>query len=254
MNKRLLTVPALGALLAFGAVACGSDNTAQLNSWATSVCGAAQSPIAKSRTALADTGAVKQGEGPADLQKRLATDLGILADTDQKLAEAIDKAGAPKIDQGAKLQQDAVGELKQTAQGYLDVQKKLTTLPSNDQARFADGLRSIGDQVQRLAQQSTDALGKLQSGDLATAMAKQPGCKSEHAISSASPAAGASAGGGATGSTATPGVPAASGAAGTPAAAPGTPAPGASTPAAPATPGSTAPLIPSSPAASPSQS
>lgn len=178
MKKRLLTVPALGTLLAFGAVACSSDNSAQLNTWAKSVCEAAQDPIAHSRTALADTGAVKQGEAPADLQKRLAADLGALAATDQQLADAIDKAGAPKVDQGAKLQQDAVAELKQTAQGYLDVQKKLTTLPSNDQARFADGLSSVGDQVQRLAQQSTDTLNKLQSGDLATAMAKQPGCKS----------------------------------------------------------------------------
>ncbi len=92
------------------------------------------------------------------------------AKTDQQLADSIDKVGAPKVDQGARTQQDAVAELKQTAQGYLDIQKKLAGLPSNDQAKFADGLRSVGDQVQRLAQQSTDALNKLQSGDLATAM------------------------------------------------------------------------------------
>lgn len=247
---RLLTVPALGALLAFGTVACssGSDNTAQLNNWAKSICDAAQDPVAQSRTALADTGTVKQGEAPADLQKRLATDLGVLAKTDQQLADAIDKVGAPKVDQGAKLQQDAVTELKQTAQGYLDVQKKLAALPSNDQANFADGLRSVGDQVQRLAQQSTDTLSKLQSGGLATAMAKQPGCKSSGTVglsSSASASSPASSPTSAPTSAPTPGANSAS-------APPASPASPAAPSSAPASSPSQPPTQPQSP--SPSQS
>ncbi|GAA0676310.1 hypothetical protein GCM10010193_31770 [Kitasatospora atroaurantiaca] len=211
MKKRLLTVPAMGALLAFGAVACGGDNTEQLSSWAKRVCEAAQAPITQSQAALADTGKVQQGESPADLQKRLSTDLGALAKTNQQLADAIDKAGAPKVDSGDQVQQGAVGELKQAAQGYLDVQKKLNALPNGDQARFADGLRSVGDQVQRLAQQSTEALNKIQSGDLGTAMAKQPGCKAGAAApaatgtSAATPAPAETAGGSASPSAAAPG-------------------------------------------------
>jgi len=210
VKKRLLTVPAMGALLAFGAVACGGDNTEQLNTWAKSVCEAAQDPITQSQAALADTGKVKQGESPADLQKRLSTDLGALARTNQQLADAIDKAGAPKVDNGAQVQQGAVDELKQTGQGYLDVQKKLNALPNTDQAKFADGLRSVGDQVQRLAQQSTEALNKIQSGDLGTAIAKQPGCKAGAAApaatgtSAATPTPGESADGSASPSSAGP--------------------------------------------------
>ncbi|WP_033251353.1 hypothetical protein [Kitasatospora phosalacinea] len=178
MKKRLVTVPALGALLALAAVGCSADDSAaKLDGWAKSVCDAAKDPVAQSRAALADTADVKEGESPADLQKRLSADLASLATTNQQLADAVQKAGAPKIDDGAKVQQDAVNELKQVAQGYLDAQKKLDGLASTDQAKFADGLHSVGDQVQQLSQVSTSALATLQSGDLGDAMKKQPGCK-----------------------------------------------------------------------------
>ncbi|WP_327678466.1 small secreted protein [Kitasatospora sp. NBC_00458] len=176
MNKRLLAVPALGALLAFGAVGCG-DNSKQLESWAANVCGSAKDPIAQAQTALADTGQVKTGEVPADLQKRLSADIGRLAKTNQDIAAAIDGAGAPKVDDGSTLQKDTVAELNKAADGYLEVQKKLDALPNGDQAKFADGLRSVADQVQQLASLSTQAQGKLQRGELGAAMAKQEGCK-----------------------------------------------------------------------------
>ncbi|MEV7118165.1 MULTISPECIES: hypothetical protein [Kitasatospora] len=203
MKKRLVTVSALGALLALAAVGCSADDSAKLDGWAKNVCDAARDPIAQSRTALADTGNVKEGESPVDLQKRLSTDLAALAATNQQLADAVEKAGAPKIDSGAKVQQDAVNELKQVAQGYLDAQKKLDGLTNADQAKFADGLRSVGDQVQRLSQVSTGALATLQSGDLGDAIKKQPGCKAAAAgapaaapSGSASPSAGANPSGG----------------------------------------------------------
>ncbi|GLW70098.1 hypothetical protein Kpho02_23970 [Kitasatospora phosalacinea] len=190
-----MTVPALGALLALAAVGCTADDSAaKLDGWAKSVCDAAKDPVAQSRAALADTADVKEGEAPADLQKRLSTDLASLATTNQQLADAVQKAGAPKIDDGAKVQQDAVNELKQVAQGYLDAQKKLDALASTDQAKFADGLRSVGDQVQQLSQVSTSALATLQSGDLGNAMKKQPGCKAGAAgagAASAEPSSGA---------------------------------------------------------------
>ncbi|MFD7642427.1 small secreted protein [Kitasatospora sp. NPDC059795] len=177
MKKRPVTVSALGALLALAAVGCSADDSAKLDGWAKNVCDAARDPISQSRAALADTGNVKEGESPVDLQKRLSTDLAALATTNQQLADAVQKAGVPKIDNGEKVQQDAVNELKQVAQGFLDAQKKLDGLTNADQAKFADGLRSVGDQVQRLSQVSTGALATLQSGPLGDAIKKQPGCK-----------------------------------------------------------------------------
>ncbi|MFD8704418.1 small secreted protein [Kitasatospora sp. NPDC059648] len=247
MNKRLLAVPALGVLLAFGAVGCGGDdNSKQLESWASNVCGAAKDPIAQAQAALADTGQVKTGESPADLQKRLSTDIGRLAKTNQDIAAAIDAAGAPKVDNGATLQKDTVDELKKASEGYLDVQKKLDALPNNDQAKFADALHSVGDQLQQLSSLSTQAQAKLQRGDLGAAMARQEGCKPTQATPSAgasgragaSPAAGGTSGTPSAGASASAGAPSGTPAAGaTDTASPAaTPSAGASTtPAAPAT-------------------
>ncbi|MFJ7909776.1 hypothetical protein [Kitasatospora sp. NPDC096204] len=261
MNKRLLAVPALGVLLAFGAVGCGDDNNSkQLESWASTVCGAAKDPIAQAQAALADTGQVKTGEAPADLQKRLSTDIGRLAKTNQDIAAAIDAAGAPKVQDGAALQKDTVDELKKAADGYVEVQKKLDALPNADQAKFADGLRSVADQVQQLASLSTQAQSKLQRGDLGAAMAKQEGCKPS---STTAPTAGASGGAGAGasgtpapgGAATTPAAPGTPGATDTPAAPAATPAPGATDSANPAAPGATtAPAAPPATGANPAPS
>ncbi|MQS13428.1 small secreted protein [Streptomyces kaniharaensis] len=245
MNKRLLAVPALGALLAFGAVGCGDDNSKQLESWASNVCGAAKDPIAQAQTALADTGQVKTGETPADLQKRLSTDIGRLAKTNQDIAKSIDAAGAPKVDDGTNLQKDTVAELNKAADGYLDVQKKLDALSNTDQAKFADGLRSVADQVQQLASLSTQAQAKLQRGELGAAMAKQDGCKP---AASTAPTAGATG----TPTAGATGAPTA-GATGTPA--PGTPAPSATGGASPAaTPGASAGTTPAAAPSTPAPS
>jgi hypothetical protein len=241
--RRALALPVLGALLAVGASACSSDNSAALDSWSKQVCDNLRDPVTQSRAAQTDVAQVKTGEAPGDLQKRLAGDLGTLGATNNQIADAIDKAGAPKIDNGAGVQKDAVSELRQAAQGYLDVQKTLAGLPTDDQAKFADGLKSVGDQIQQLAKLSTGALNTLQTGDLGKAIAKQPGCKSQPvAGGSASPASGAS------GAAASPGAPSGSAAP----SAGGSPAAGASPSGSASAGGSASSAPPGSPSGSPS--
>ncbi|QMU74684.1 small secreted protein [Streptacidiphilus sp. PB12-B1b] len=171
-----LAIPAV--LVALGATACSGDNTKQLDAWATTLCGSMQGPVQQSNAALADTGTVKPGETPAALQTRLAADLGTLATANTQIAQAVQKAGAPKVDNGAQTQAAAVTELNQAAGGYTSVQQAVSALPVDDQAKFAAGLKGVGDKVQQLAELSTSALQKLQAGALGTALAKQPGCKS----------------------------------------------------------------------------
>ncbi|MEY9840876.1 small secreted protein [Streptacidiphilus sp. EB103A] len=178
VTKKWLRLAAPAALIALGATACSSGNGAKLDAWAKTVCGGLQAPVQQSNTARADTGAVRSGESPKALQARLAADFGTLAGANTSIAQAVQQAGAPATDNGAQTQADAVTELNQAAGGYTKVQQTIQALPSGDQAKFAAGLKGVSDQVQQLAELSTAALQKLQTGDMGTALAKQPGCKS----------------------------------------------------------------------------
>jgi hypothetical protein len=182
-----------GVLLAALATACtsGGDSAAKNDTWAQTLCGAAQGPIAQSKAALTDTGTVKQGESPAALQTRLAADLGTLATASTQLASAVQQAGAPGVSNGQQVQQNAVTELQQAAAGYQAAQKKAQSLNTASQAEFASGLRGLSDQVQQLSQLSSSALTSLQTGSLGTAIANQAGCKS---VNAATPPAGTSSG------------------------------------------------------------
>ena len=192
VTKKWLRLAAPAALLALGVTACSSGNGAKLDAWAKTVCGGLQTPVQQSNTALADTGAVKSGESPKALQTRLATDFGSLATANTKIAQVVQQAGAPAADNGAQTQADAVTELNQAAGGYTKVQQTVQALPSGDQAKFAAGLKGVSDQVQQLAELSTSALEKLQTGDMGTALAKQPGCKSVSATTASTATGGAS--------------------------------------------------------------
>ena len=192
VTKKWLRLAAPAALIALGATACSSGNGAKLDAWAKTVCGGLQTPVQQSNTALADTGAVKSGESPKALQARLVTDFGSLATANTKISQAVQQAGAPATDNGAQTQADALTELNQAAGGYTKVQKTVQGLPSGDQAKFAAGLKGVSDQVQQLAELSTSALEKLQTGDMGTALAKQPGCKSVSTTAGSTATGGAS--------------------------------------------------------------
>jgi hypothetical protein len=178
-TKKWLRLVAPAALVALGATACGNGDQAAVDAWANSVCQGMRSPVQQANTARADTGAVKTGESPKALQARLVADFGALATANTQIAQAVQKAGAPKVSNGAQIQADALSELDRAAGGYTGVRKSVQGLAVTDQAKFAAGLQGVGDQVQRLAELSTSALQKLQTGDLGKALAKQPGCRSE---------------------------------------------------------------------------
>jgi hypothetical protein len=202
-----LAIPAV--LLALGATACGGGNTKQLDDWATTLCGGMQGPVQQADTALADTGTVKAGETPTALRVRLVTDLGTLATANGQIALAVQKAGPPKVDDGTQTEANAMNELTQAVSGYTSVQQAVAALPVTDQAKFAAGLKGVGDKLQQVAELSTSALQQLQTGDLGTALAKQPGCKSVSASTSAgtAPAATGTSGTGGTGTPTAPTAP-----------------------------------------------
>ncbi|MEV0180606.1 small secreted protein [Streptomyces sp. NPDC050625] len=193
MNKKLAAALSGGAVLMAALTGCssggGSDNSDKLDAWAKQVCDAVQ-PQAKK---IADANAAIQKQtsdnsAPADVQKTDAKAFQDMSDAYKAIGAAVNSAGAPDVDNGKKKQQDAVRELNQIGASYASLKKQVDELDTKDQAKFADGLKDIATQLDKLSTTGNDALKNLEEGDVGKAMAKQESCKS--ASSSASATAG----------------------------------------------------------------
>ncbi|WP_413757779.1 small secreted protein [Streptomyces sp. MMBL 11-3] len=187
VNKKLAAALSGGAVLVLALSGCSSDdNDDKLNSWAQEVCDAVQ-PQAK-KIAAANTAIQKQtsdNSTPAEVQKTDAQAFQDMSDAYKAIGAAVDKAGAPDVEGGEKKKTDAVKELNTISSSYGDLKKQVDDLDTKDQAKFADGLKGIATQLDKLSQSGNDALAKLEEGDVGKAMAEQESCKSASASSPA---------------------------------------------------------------------
>lgn len=194
MNKKLAAALSGGAVLVLALSACSSDDSdKKVKDWAKTFCDQAQPQIKKITDANAAIEKQTADESkPADVQKTDSTAFQQISDAYKELAASINKAGAPPVKDGDKTQQEAAKELAASSASYADLKKKVDALDTGDQAKFADGLKGVADQLNTISKSSDDALKRLESGDLGKAMQKQPGCQKQtpSASSSASPAAG----------------------------------------------------------------
>ncbi len=78
-------------------------------------------------------------------------------------------------------QKNAVKELNSLSKGYADLKKQVDALDTSDKLKFADGLRSLSNGINKLNQQSEEAFKNLESGDVGKAMANQEGCQNQAA-------------------------------------------------------------------------
>ncbi len=190
VNKKLAAALSGGAVLVLALSGCSSDDSSdKLNSWAKQVCDAVQ-PQAK-KIEAANTAIQKQtsdNSTPADVQKTDSKAFQDMSDAYKAIGAAVNKAGAPDVDDGEKKQKDAVTELNTISSSYADLKKQVDGLDTKDQAKFADGLKGIATELDKLSQSGNDALKKLEEGDVGKAMAKQESCKSASTSPSASKA------------------------------------------------------------------
>ena len=193
VNKKLAAALSGGAVLALALTGCSmssaDDNNDALNTWAKQVCDAVQ-PQAK-RIEAANAAIQKEtsdNSTPADVQKTDSQAFQDMSDAYKAIGAAVDKAGAPEVDNGQKKQKDAVKELNDIATSYASLKKQVDGLDTKDQAKFADGLKNIATQLDKLSQTGNDALKTLEEGDVGKAMAQQASCK-RAATSSAAPSA-----------------------------------------------------------------
>lgn len=190
MNKKLAAALSGGAVLVLALSGCSSssDNgNAKLDAWAKQVCDAVQ-PQAK-KIEAANTAIQKEtsdNSTPEQVQKTDSQAFQDMSDAYKAIGTAVNSAGAPNVDNGAKKQQDAVKELNGIAASYASLKKQVDALVTKDQAKFADGLKGIATSLDKLSTSGNDALKTLEEGDVGKAMTKQASCKSASSSASAS--------------------------------------------------------------------
>ncbi|MGW2745864.1 small secreted protein [Streptomyces sp. NPDC001450] len=187
MNKKLAAALSGGAVLVVALSGCSSNKDSgpdpKLVAWAKTVCDAVPAQDAKIRAANASIAKIATDSNlpPKTAKATYSQAFQDMADGYKALAAAISSAGAPPgIDDGAKRQQDAAKNLSGLSSSYAGLKKQVDDLDTKDQGKFAQGLHDVADQTKRIGKQSnsgTEALKRLEQGDVQAAIAKQPSCQ-----------------------------------------------------------------------------
>ncbi|MET9733528.1 small secreted protein [Streptomyces sp. NPDC006458] len=187
VNKKLAAALSGGAVLVLALSGCSSDDgNEKLDAWAKQVCDAVQ-PQAKKIEAANE--AIKKeasdNSTPAEVQKADSQAFQDMSDAYKAIGAAVDKAGPPDVENGEKKQQDAVKELNSIWASYASLKKQVDDLNTKDQAKFADGLKDIATELDKLSKSGNDALTTLEEGEVGQAMSKQASCQRASAPASA---------------------------------------------------------------------
>ncbi|MFI8517769.1 small secreted protein [Streptomyces sp. NPDC085481] len=181
MNKKLAAALSGGAVLVLALSGCSDDEGDKVNDWAKTFCDQAQPQIQKRANANQLIISTAADSKPVTIKAADSKAFQDIADADRALAKAVEAAGAPPVDNGEKIQQDAIKELNATAVAYDGLKKQVDALDTSNQQKFADGLKVVSDNLAKIQNMDQDAVAKLQAGDLGQAMAKQPGCQTPKA-------------------------------------------------------------------------
>lgn len=180
VNKKLAAALSGGAVLVLALTGCSSDDgNDKLDSWAKQVCDAVKPQAQKIEDAnAAIQKQTSDNSTPEAVQKTDAKAFQDMSDAYKAIGTAVDNAGAPDVDDGKAKQTNAVKELNGISTSYADLKKQVDKLDTKDQAKFADGLKDVATQLDKLSQSGNDALKKLEEGDVGKAMSEQESCKS----------------------------------------------------------------------------
>ncbi|MET9291641.1 small secreted protein [Streptomyces sp. NPDC003077] len=189
MNKKLVAALSGGAALMLALTGCSDDDQGKKNDdWAKKFCDPAQAQFKR----IQDANAAMQSADAGNMESKKVqqTDsqaFGQISGAYAELAKALDQAGPPPVDGGDKSQKDAVQELNSLSKGYADLKKKVDGLDTKDKLKFADGLRTLSNGINKLNEQSEAAFRKLEAGDVGKAMARQKGCQAQKSGASKGP-------------------------------------------------------------------
>ncbi|WP_309096929.1 small secreted protein [Streptomyces sp.] len=187
VNKKLAAALSGGAVLVLALSGCGGDDgNEKLDSWAKQVCDAVQPQAKKIESAnAAIQKETSDNSTPEEVQKTDAQAFQDMSDAYKAIGGAVNKAGAPDVENGEKKQQDAVKELNSISASYASLKKQVDGLDTKDQGKFADGLKDIATELDKLSKSGNDALRNLEEGEVGQAMARQSSCKAATASAGA---------------------------------------------------------------------
>ncbi|MFJ9624672.1 small secreted protein [Streptomyces sp. NPDC101181] len=198
MNKKLAAALSGGAVLVLTLSGCSDDSDNKVNDWAKKVCDQVQPQLQKIANANASIQQqTADNSKPADVQKTDSAAFQQISQAYKSLGSAVDSAGAPPVDDGEATQKEAVKELNDSSKAYAGLKTKVDALDTKDQAKFADGLKGVADELNKISSGGDQALKKLQSGEVGAAMSKQKGCQKPSASTGASGSGAPDAGAGA---------------------------------------------------------
>lgn len=178
VNKKLVALSGGAALvLALSGCGGGDDGDKKVNDWAKSVCDEVQPQLKKIQGANASIQAASDEQDTKKLQQTDSKAFQQISESYAALAKAVQKAGAPPVDNGEQTQKQAVKELNATSGAYNDLQTTVDKLETSDKSKFAEGLKGVADELDKLSTSGDNALKQLQEGKVGTAMSKQSGCQ-----------------------------------------------------------------------------
>ncbi|MBM7090225.1 small secreted protein [Streptomyces sp. NPDC012461] len=188
VNKKLAAALSGGAVLVLALTGCSSDDgNEKLDAWAKEVCDAVQPQAKKIEAAnAAIQKETSDNSTPEEVQKTDSKAFQDMSAAYKAIGAAVNKAGAPDVENGEKKQQDAVKELNGISTSYSDLKKQVDGLDTDDQAKFADGLKDIATELDKLSKSGNDALRTLEEGEVGEAMSRQASCKTATAPASGS--------------------------------------------------------------------
>ncbi|MDI3389617.1 small secreted protein [Streptomyces sp. B-S-A8] len=182
MNKKLAAALSGGAVLVLALSGCGDSDEEKLDNWAKSLCGQIQPQLEKSVKAQQKIVSTAADGKPEDIQKADSEAFKAIADADKAIAGALEKAGPPPVDNGEKIQQDAIKDLNEASKAYEKLKKDVDGLDAKDQSpeglkAFSEGLQKVADDLGKIQKQGDGALNALLEGDVGAAIKKQDACK-----------------------------------------------------------------------------
>lgn len=177
VNKKLVAALSGGAALVLALSGCGDDSEQKVNDYAKKVCDQVQPQLKKITQANQSITATAADGKPEEIKKADSAAFQQISDAYADMSGSVKEAGAPPVEDGEKTQQQAVKELSETSKAYAGLKKAVDDLDTKDQGKFAEGLKGVAEDLDKVNKVGDDAIKKLQSGEVGAAMSKQEGCQ-----------------------------------------------------------------------------